>query len=672
MKTSYKITAVLASFLLALGACTPKEELKTPVGQPGNMDYDSDYGSITVTWTPVEGAALYYYKVVNPLRYIVASGTTDKSYITVGSLQPATTYTVYLKAIPSGEDVDTMSSSDFMTLECTTAAPKEYDFEWSHPATIYWDWDNQVYKSNKAVFGYDKSLQEYVIQSWGGVLGMDVVFSLSDKGEWLIDYENSTAYGGGPDSNYAVALYHGIGGTSAANCWFYTNNTGSSFSGNSTGGHAEAWMYNPNGDWTGYYLDYGAYTPEPEPEPEPFEPEPNADYSWSKEATAYFNGAELGEAAISFDAETGVYTVTSWYGVEGYDLRFTRDDSIIGDEAGIWIIDTEKSSAYVEGPDADGYYLLAHGKAGKGIASTLLLNPAESAYEGDPENGEIWAYVVDPSGKTGYYSLTWETDLTPFKWACDIYVGGDDRVGGEKVGTGIIAYDSETKEYSLYSWYGVEGYDLVFTVDADGWWIDPDKTSALVPGSYDETNSGYCRLYHGVEGTAAESCEFWGGKFGYGWFDGNSKSGNAGFLFKDADGKWTEYRIEWVEGNWSAPATVTVAGEEMGSAVISYNAATGLYTIDSWYGVEGYSVAFTLNADGSWNLDFENSSAYLNGPDNNNAVGLAHGVADAAIGNCWYYVDNTGTWFNGYPAKGNTGCSMHDHNGKWSQYRIDW
>ena len=671
MKTSYKITAVLASFLLALGACTPKEELKTPVGQPGNMDYDSDYGSITVTWTPVEGAALYYYKVVNPLRYIVASGTTDKSYITVGSLQPATTYTVYLKAIPSGEDVDTMSASDFMTLECTTAAPKEYDFEWSHPATIYWDWDNQVYKSNKAVFGYDKSLQEYVIQSWGGVLGMDIVFSLSDKGEWLIDYAESTAYASGPTDYFRVDLYHGIGGTSAATCGFYTDNTGSSFSGNSTGGHAEAWMFNPNGDWTGYYLDYGEYTPEPEPEPEPFEPDPDADYSWSKEATAYFNGAELGEAAISFDAETGVYTVTSWYGVEGYDLRFTRDDSIIGDEAGIWIIDTEKSSAYVEGPDADGYYLLAHGKAGKGIASTLLLNPAESAYEGDPENGEIWAYVVDPSGKTGYYSLTWETDLTPFKWACDIYVGGDDRVGGEKVGTGIIAYDSETKEYSLYSWYGVEGYDLVFTVDADGWWINPDKTSALVPGSY--YDDGYCKLYHGVSGTSEEACTFWGGGNGYGWFDGNSKSGNAGFWFLDANGNWTEYRIEWEEGSWSAPVTVLVAGEETGHATLSYDIVADQYTLQSWYGVVGYDLVFTVDAAGWWINPDETSALVPGSYYDDGYCRLYHGVEGTAVESCEFWGGGNGYgWMNGNAMAGNAGFWFKDANGNWCEYRLAW
>ena len=118
MKTVYKIAAVLSAALLALAACGPKEALKTPMGLPGNMDYESDFGSITVTWSPVEGAAQYYYRVENPMKYTVGKGTTNESYFTLGSLQPATKYTVYLKAIPSGDDAASISASDFTVLEC--------------------------------------------------------------------------------------------------------------------------------------------------------------------------------------------------------------------------------------------------------------------------------------------------------------------------------------------------------------------------------------------------------------------------------------------------------------------------------------------------------------------------------------------------------------------------
>ncbi len=659
MKAHYIIFATLASAaLLGFGACAPKEKELTPITTPGNASYESDYGSITLVWSPVADAGQYYYKVENPLQYTVAQGTTVNTYITISSLQPATTYTVYIKAIPKGEDANVNAASDYLTMECTTAAPKQYDFAWWHPATIYWDWDNQVHKSDKAVFGFDKSLQEYVIQSWGGVLGMDVVFSLSDQGEWLIDYAESTAYGGGPDANMAVALYHGIGGTAAANCWFYTNNTGSYFEGNETGGHTEAWMYNPDGDWTGYYLDYGEYTPAP---PEPFVPEADAEESWSKDAIASFEGEELGEAFVSFDAESGVYTVYAWYGVEGHDIAFRRDA-----ESGQWILDADASSAYIDGPDEDGVYELSHGKYGKGMASTLYLKPGvDSGYEGDGKNGDLWAQVTDPSGKNGTYVLQWKTDMTPFKWACDIYSNG------EKVdGAGTIEYNAETGVYKISSWYGIPGHDVVFTLDENGNWVlDTEASTAYLSGP---DGNGAMALSHGWTGDGySYNCWFYV-TANYGWVEGDSSAGTAGCWMYDYQGNWAEYRVEWKAGNWSAEGAVDSGGTDLGTATISYNIETGEYSIDGWYGVPGYGLVFTLNDDGSWNLDLDKSSAYLSGPDGNMAVGLAHGLADAPKANCWYYVNNTGTWFEGGPLGGYTGCWMYNHNGEWTWYQIVW
>lgn len=662
MKAIHRIFSALAlaAFLLPLVSCQEKEIVKTPLTMPGNTGYESDYGSISFYWSPVDGAGQYQYIVENNLHYQVAKGFTTATSATVKSLSPATTYTIRIKAIPAVADAANYAGSDYYVFEASTAAPKQYDFAWSHPATIYWDWSNQVHKSSKATFGYDKTLNEYVIAAWGGVMGMDIVFSLSDKGEWLIDYENSTAYGGGPDANMAVALFHGIGGTKAANCWFYTNNTGSSFKGNETGGHAEAWMYNPDGDWTGYYLDYGEYTPDP---PAPFVPEADADESWAKEGTAFFAGEELGPVSITFDAETGLYKVDNWYGEEGHGIAFTRDA-----ETGKWLMDTEQSSAYIDGPyEGTGLYELSHGKYGKGMASTLLLDPSDSGYEGDGENGDMWTKVTDPSGKTGYYEVRWETDLSPFKWACDIYVNG------EKLdGTGTISYDGQGT-YTLESWYGVPGYDLVFTLD-NGWILDTEKSTAIVPDTYVD---GYCHLAHGLSSAAKDFCEFWGGSSGYGWFDGNSKEGNAGFWHISAFGDWCEYRIVWKEGNWSADGVVSVWGgevadyTELGTATISFDIESGQYTISNWMGAEGYSIVFSLE-NGAWLLDWEHSPAAQGEPDDATAVSLLHGRTDGSQPNCWYWMSGNYSWFDGNPVSGATGCWLRDHLNRWTEYRITW
>ena len=662
MKAIHRIFSALAlaAFLLPLVSCQEKEIVKTPLTMPGNTGYESDYGSISFYWSPVDGAGQYQYIVENNLHYQVAKGFTTATSATVKSLSPATTYTIRIKAIPAVADAANYAGSDYYVFEASTAAPKQYDFAWSHPATIYWDWSNQVHKSSKATFGYDKTLNEYVIAAWGGVMGMDIVFSLSDKGEWLIDYENSTAYGGGPDANMAVALFHGIGGTKAANCWFYTNNTGSSFKGNETGGHAEAWMYNPDGDWTGYYLDYGEYTPDP---PAPFVPEADADESWAKEGTAFFAGEELGPVSITFDAETGLYKVDNWYGEEGHGIAFTRDA-----ETGKWLMDTEKSSAYIDGPyEGTGLYELSHGKYGKGMASTLLLDPSDSGYEGDPNSGDIWATVTDPSGKKGTYVVKWIPE-TPFRWPCSIYVGGD------YLAQGTISYDPETLEYTIDSWHGVAGFGVVFTLSDNGeWLINYEKSTAYLSGPDGNTALG---LAHGIQGASLANCWFYENNTGS-WLAGDENAGTAGCWMYEYNGNWCEYRIVWEAGSWSADGIVSVWGgevtdyTELGTATISYDVATDQYTISNWLGAEGYSIVFSLE-NGAWLLDWEHSPAAQGEPDDATAVSLLHGRTDGSQPNCWYWMSANYSWFDGNPVSGATGCWLRDHLNRWTEYRITW
>ena len=654
-----KYALAVSAAVLAFSSCVEKEAELPALPAPGSVDYEADFGSLLLTWTPVENAGQYFWKVENALGYTVAKGTTTNTYVTVSSLQPATTYTVRIKAVPKGVDAETYSASDFYVTEATTAAPKQYDFEWSYPATIWWYYDTDVYRETKGktTFGYDKTLQAYVIQAWAGVMGMDIVFTLSDKGEWLIDYANSTAYGGGPDANMAVCLYHGIGGTAAGNCWFYTNNTGSSLQISSTGGRGYAWMYNPDGNWTGYCVEFGEYTPDP---PAPFVPDPDADESWSMPATVAFDGEELGTATVTFDVETGLYTVESWYGVEGHGIAFTRDA-----ETGNWVMDTEKSSAYIDGPyEGTGLYELSHGKYGKGMSSTLLLDPSDSGYEGDRKNGDMWASVTDPSGKKGTYTITWVTDMTPFRWVCDIYVTDT------FIGKGVISYNAETEEYKVESWHGIEGYDIVFKKGDGCWLLDTEKSSAYRSGP---DGNGAIGLANGIEGAVYPNSWYYPSGSG-GYVEGDSSAGRAGCWMWNFDGNWSEYRVEWKEGSWSAKGKVTASGVEMGTATISYDIDSGKYTLAGWYGVAGYDVIFGLRETGDWDIDYENSSACSTpgGPDGNNAVGLWHGVEGAGAGNCWFYVTDYYSYFNGGSGGGSAGCWIWTHVPEWGLYEFTW
>ena len=661
MRTIHHIISVLAA-AAALVSCVQKETELTPMDKPGQIDYEADFGSITLYWTPVENAGQYFYKLENALGYTVAKGTTTNTSVTVSSLQPATTYTVYVKAIPAAADAGILAGSDFFSIQATTAAPKQYDFEWSYPATIWWYYDTDVYRETKGktTFGYDKTLQAYVIQAWAGVMGMDIVFTLSDKGEWLIDYANSTAYGGGPDANCAVALYHGIGGTAKPNCWFYTNNTGSSLQISSTGGRGYAWMYNPDGNWTGYCVEFGEYTPDP---PAPYVPDPDAEESWTKEGTAYFDGEELGPVSITFDVATGLYMVDSWYGVEGHGIAFTRDA-----ETGNWVMDTEKSSAYIDGPyEGTGLYELSHGKYGKGMSSTLLLDPSDSGYEGDPNSGDMWASVTDPSGKKGVYMVKWIPEI-PFRWPCSIYVGGN------YLAQGTISYDPENAEYTIDSWHGVSGYSVVFTLSDRGeWLINYEKSTAYLSGPDGNTALG---LAHGIENAANPNCWFYENNTGS-WLDGDEKGGTAGCWMYNYDWSWAEYRVVWEEGNWNTDGTVYVWGgevsdyTELGTATLSYDVTTDKYTISNWFGAEGQSIVFSL-VDGAWLLDWENSPSAQGAPDANQCVSLLHGRTDGSQANCWYWMNGNYSWFEGNTVSGNTGCWLRDHNNHWTAYTFAW
>ena len=655
-------TMAVAAALLTLSSCLNKETELSPLSQPTQLAYEATTSEVLLYWAPVEGAGQYYYRLENEHHIAVSRGVVSTTSVTISGLKPASTYTALVKAIPSGETYKENDTSEYASLEVRTETPVVRQYEWVFDNAEVFFGDNQNFYSTKARFGLEKGTGYYVVEAYCGVEGFDLEFTTDEKGFVHPTRTSSIFMKEDPNWDGAVYLAHGLGGTTYEYVVFFDNYKDgyNNFTGNETGGIAYYWCFDPNNEWTYWQVTYGNYTP---PEPPPVIPDADAEESWSKDGTAFFDGEELGSVSISFNAETGLYTIDNWYGEQGHGIAFTRNA-----ETGKWIMDTDKSSAYIDGPyEGTGLYELSHGKYGKGMSSTLLLDPSDSGYDGDGENGDVWSKVTDPSGKTGYYEVRWVTDLSPFRWACDIYVNGV-----KLDGTGVISYDGEGT-YTLESWYGVPGYDLVFTLD-NGWILDTEKSTAIIPDTYVD---GYCHLAHGLSGTAKDYCEFWGGSLGYGWLDGNSKEGNAGFWHINASGDWCEYRIVWKEGNWSTEGTVYVWGgevpdyTELGTATLSYDITSDKYTISNWFGAEGQSIVFSL-VDGAWLLDWENSPSAQGAPDDNQCVSILHGRTDGSQANCWYWMNGNYSWFEGNAVSGNTGCWLRDHNNHWTAYTFAW
>ena len=82
-----KHVLAVAAAVFALSSCVEKEAELPSLPAPGSFDYEADFGSLLLTWTPVENAGQYFWKVENALGYTVAKGTTTDTYVNVTSLQ---------------------------------------------------------------------------------------------------------------------------------------------------------------------------------------------------------------------------------------------------------------------------------------------------------------------------------------------------------------------------------------------------------------------------------------------------------------------------------------------------------------------------------------------------------------------------------------------------------
>lgn len=487
-----------------LSGCVKEEDVfsnegKTPLQSPTVMAGEVSTSSISFTWSAVENAGQYYYQVVNPLGYTVAKGTTKDTYATVKGLKFSTTFKVSVNAIPSPAVVKQLCSSAPTEIEITTDDPIIIDYEWVKEGSA-WFYNDGTWNKHSVTVGREKGTGHFIIASWIGSDGFDLYFDITDfDGNYPIDFHYSNPVfqpvigqaidQSGPLGDRGdIELGHGLGGKAFDYIYWYGK--GASYDQGTidpTGGYLDIWVKDYDDTWCGYRVEYGEYAPAPIPDPIP---DANADSSWSSESVISFNGEELSVSTVSFDAASGTYSIPAWFGVEGYDLAFTRDAA-----TGDWVIDPACSAYAYE--NEDGQVGLYHG-IGRAKSSICWIDGSawSSGLSGDEAKGSLFASITGPDGNEGSYSISWPS--ITYAWTLDgsYYSGRHDSTSET-----TLSYNAEDDTYTLVipqysdakvifktdaagSFIPVDGD--IFKSDDTWWWIDynsSDWVYVKVPAS---------------------------------------------------------------------------------------------------------------------------------------------------------------------------------------------
>lgn len=455
--------------VLSVASCTVEEVFskagKTPLETPVVTAGEVSASSISFYWTAVDNASQYSYKVLNPAGYVVAKGETTENSVFVKGLKFSTEFNVSVIAVPTADAVKTLCSSDPAEIVIKTDDPIIIDYEWVQDGYSWFYQDGDTWNKVPVTFGLEKGTGHFVITSYCGAEGFDFYFDLTAfEGSYPYEFAKGDLYpvegqaidtqgpiGSRPDYNLA----HGLGGKKQDYNVYYCSG-GSYEHGliDKSGGYIDFWTTNFDAQWCGYRVEFGDYKA---PEPEPWTPDPDMTENWTAAGEISIDGANTKTYAnIAFDSASGEYTLTGWYGVEGYDLVFTRNQ-----EDGTWIINNEKSSAFASECPGDGLVGYLHGAEGSSKI-IWVKDDAESGLEGTDESGQIWLDIVDPAGEEVRYSLVWPAKF--FTWTKEgkYYSGRHETTADATLG-----YDEDNDTYTLV----IPQYDdakVIFKTDDAG------------------------------------------------------------------------------------------------------------------------------------------------------------------------------------------------------------
>lgn len=494
------ILAVAGVFSLA--SCTVEEAFtkdgKTPLETPVITAGEVTANSISFYWTAVDNAGQYSYKVLNPAGYVVSKGELTENSVNVKGLKFSTEFSVYVSAIPTAEASKTLCASVPAEAKIKTDDPIIINYEWVQPGKAWFYSGDDKWNIVNVTVGREEGTGHFIISSYCGAEGFDFYFDMTKfDGTYPFTFDNSMKnmkpvegqaidtsgpIGSRPDFNLA----HGLGGKTQDYNVFYGDGASYEFGViDPTGGYIDFWTTNFDAQWCSYRVEFGDYKA---PEPEPWTPDPDMSFAWEADGEILIDGeATKTYAHISYTgAAEAEYTISGWYGVEGYDLVFTRNQ-----EDGTWIINNGKSSAFASECPGDGLKGYLHGAAG---ASKIIWikDDTKSGLTGTNEEGQIWIDIIDPNGNEVTYTLEWPAKF--FTWTKDgkYYSGRHDTTEST-----TISYNQDDDVYTLvipqYSnakvvfktddsgaFLPLEGKGSMNKSDDTWWWIDYADTWVFV------------------------------------------------------------------------------------------------------------------------------------------------------------------------------------------------
>lgn len=148
--------------------------------------------------------------------------------------------------------------------------------------------------------------------------------------------------------------------------------------------------------------------------------------------------------------DDGVYKLSGWYGVDGYDLVFTVSDGGFVVPFGDYEETSEKVWKIPTGLSALPYVQLS------------TLSGRESTFSGDKDNGGVIRFCTTSySGVAD--TFTWESNYYELYRVDGKFTCGET---GSTYDATLVVYDNNTA--SLRPWVGVEGYNLDFVFNESG------------------------------------------------------------------------------------------------------------------------------------------------------------------------------------------------------------
>lgn len=242
--------------------------------------------------------------------------------------------------------------------------------------------------------------------------------------------------------------------------------------------------------------------------------------------------------------DDGTYSLVGWYGKEGTQLDFS-----VNDDKSLNVLNPDyyTSGGYYWFYDYDAYAYYA----GLWPFYDSTSGTAYSEFDGDAKAGSLWCYDY----YSGYITFTWgssEEDSVLWRVTGEFSLNYGQNPLGERE---LVAY--KDGHYSLKSWFGVEGYDLDFTVNG----------TEMVITNAASSSGGYFYVDHG-DATQAYSNRSLYTSSGYSCFEGDEASGY--FYVWDYD-SYDYMLFQWTGSSESSFIDELVGSWEQTTSCMEYN-----------------------------------------------------------------------------------------------------